>query len=459
MQGILQSAREKAVIQSLLRIEGDPQILVGMQFMLCIPDRLELERVEVTEVGEGGEVVTVKRVSGEDVYEGVRIGQLSIGRGRASGEPLIELMNRHGFDPGPYLQREEFRTPTGRSGSVSSSPRREGAERENAGGQGSLRGATPQLGASLGRAVTPLGPLNARGLGGEGGLRERRTPFGQLEGLDLGLREPEPFAPAATRRRQIPAEGAYGASPQIPMEAAFQQLPGAQQGRFPLPPQVGPMAVAFLVGGQQAFPPVNDFFAGQAMGGGGGFQAQNQPYGEQLVAGRGRVPVYPPPVWGEQPIQAAVRGGGSWQGPVQLGAEQGGLVGAEGVGGRFGAGGTGGMTKEVMDRLTAFERKLNIQSARTGIEAEMRRAQAQISQDKNPSLFAQMDIASTIYSAPERWKGIIALMGGLSAVLKVPTSKLAFLGEELVSTGLQKCREAGENCQSAHSILQLVPLC
>jgi hypothetical protein len=75
----------------------------------------------------------------------------------------------------------------------------------------------------------------------------------------------------------------------------------------------------------------------------------------------------------------------------------------------------------------------------------MRRQQAQISQEKNPGLFAQMDIASTIYSAPERWKGIIALMGGLSAVVKVPTSKLAFLRDELVSTGLQKCREAGKN--------------
>jgi hypothetical protein len=138
-------------------------------------------------------------------------------------------------------------------------------------------------------------------------------------------------------------------------------------------------------------------------------------------------------------------GGGSRQGQIQLGAEQGGMIRAEGMGGRHGTEGAGGMSKEVMDRLAVFERKLNMQSARTGIEAEMRRAQAQINQDKDPGLFAQMDIASTIYSAPERWKGIIALMGGLSAVLRVPTSKLAFLGEELVSTGLQKCREAGEN--------------
>jgi hypothetical protein len=118
---------------------------------------------------------------------------------------------------------------------------------------------------------------------------------------------------------------------------------------------------------------------------------------------------------------------------------------AEGGEGRYGVQGAGGINKEVMDRLAAFERKLNIQNARTGIEAEMRRAQAHINQDKNPGLFVQMNIAYTIYSAPEIWKEIIALMGGLSAVLKVPTSKLAFLRDELVSTGLQKCREAGEN--------------
>jgi hypothetical protein len=39
----------------------------------------------------------------------------------------------------------------------------------------------------------------------------------------------------------------------------------------------------------------------------------------------------------------------------------------------------------------------------------------------------------------------MSVTGGLSAVLKLPTSKLAFLGDELVSTGLQMCREAGEN--------------
>jgi hypothetical protein len=96
----------------------------------------------------------------------------------------------------------------------------------------------------------------------------------------------------------------------------------------------------------------------------------------------------------------------------------------------------GSTTKEIMEKLANFERQLNVQSSRTGIEAELRRQQAQINPERNPGLFAQMDISSTIYSAPLMWKGPVALAGGLSLVLKVPTSKLAFLGDELVSTGL-----------------------
>jgi hypothetical protein len=56
-----------------------------------------------------------------------------------------------------------------------------------------------------------------------------------------------------------------------------------------------------------------------------------------------------------------------------------------------------------------------------------------------------MDMALTIYSAPRDWGGPISLAGGLSSVLKLPSSKLVFLGDELVSTGLQKCWEAGGN--------------
>jgi hypothetical protein len=130
-------------------------------------------------------------------------------------------------------------------------------------------------------------------------------------------------------------------------------------------------------------------------------------------------------------------GGGAEQSGSGRGQNRRGAVAGEEVTGA-------GVPKEIYDRLAAFEKKLNVQSSRLGIEAEMRRQQAQISEEKNPGSFAQMEIAVTIYSAPKAWKGPIALMGDLSAVLKVPTSKLAFLGDELVSTGLQTYREAGE---------------
>lgn len=89
------------------------------------------------------------------------------------------------------------------------------------------------------------------------------------------------------------------------------------------------------------------------------------------------------------------RGGANWE--------------AGAVGGNWGGGTVeGSTTREVMERLANFEKRWNMQSARTGIEAELRRRQAQIDPERNPGLFAQMDIASTIYSAPKAWKGPIA---------------------------------------------------
>jgi hypothetical protein len=58
---------------------------------------------------------------------------LMIGRGRQPGEPLMQMINWHGFKTEPYLHREKFRTPTSRSGSVLSGHRRD-AGREGAGG-------------------------------------------------------------------------------------------------------------------------------------------------------------------------------------------------------------------------------------------------------------------------------------------------------------------------------------
>jgi hypothetical protein len=158
MQSLLQSSREKAIIQSLVRIEGDPQILVGMQFRFRIPDQLEYEKVEVLEVGDSSEELTVKRVSGEEIYEGVRIGQLSIGRERTSGEPLLELMAKHGFDPGPILRQ------------MSSGLRRGGAkvlqahrgEMERTGRMRAASGRSGEQRRILGRLVEELQPFWVR---------------------------------------------------------------------------------------------------------------------------------------------------------------------------------------------------------------------------------------------------------------------------------------------------------
>jgi hypothetical protein len=445
MQGVNVPQREKAILQSLLKIVEDPRVFVGMQFMYRPPRKLDQERVEIRELEESGEMFTVKRVDGDDVYEEVGLDQLRIGRGRAEGEPLMDLLSQHGFDPTPYLQREEFRTPTGRSGSVPSSPRIEPAGREIGGGFRPPSGVTPLRGFIPVGVEVQMGAQETRGQSGDRSLRKRRTPFGQFEAVKTGQARPGPFAPASTRRRQVPFQEDYRASPRVPLEAPIDQYQGAPERGFHAPQQFGQAAGAYPYAGQQGVPPVGGYFHGHGYGRAGGFFQHNQPYVPDPVApARARAPGFQQPGWGETPVQVGARGGESRQGFVQAGSGRRSPIGQDLEGGRQGAG-SAESTKAVLERLAEFKKKLNKQSSRTGIEAELRRQQAQISQEKNRGLFAQMDIASTIYSAPEKWKGIIALSGGLSAVLKLPTSKLAFLGDELVSTDLHKCREAGEN--------------
>jgi hypothetical protein len=266
MQGAAGPPRERAILQSMMKIEGGPRVLVGMQFVYRPPRKLDQEKVEVREVDESGELFTVRQVGGEQNYEKVELGQLSIGRGRKANEPLIELIGQHGFDPGPFMQREEFRTPTGRSGSVSSSPRRELADRENAGSFRPLKGATPLQGFAQERAETRQGVQEVRGMSGEGGLRARRTPFGEFEAVETGQGRPGPFAPATTRRRQVPVRDVYGASPQIPPEAPFNPFQGGQQAVIQAPQQFGQAAGGYPAMEQQGILPGCEFFQGQGYG-------------------------------------------------------------------------------------------------------------------------------------------------------------------------------------------------
>jgi hypothetical protein len=445
MQGLLHETRERAMIQSILKIEGDPQALVGLQFWCRPPGKVELEKVEVVAEAESGKGFKVREVNGEAEFEEVDACQFRIGRGRQSGEPLMQLLNKHGFETEPYQQREEFRTPASRSGSVSSSQRRGGAAGEGVGGFRLPRAATPAPGLGIERAGSAQGNPNVRGVEGEWGQRRRQVPFGPPEFGEMGVGRSAPFAPVPLRSPQIPYQANYGMGNQIPLENQYLQFARGTQPRQPANQTFGMQHPHHPYENQQGGGVGNDPYMMQGPAVGGNGHGQNQQFMNQGVpqqlGGQGQ----PQQTWGYQGAQAGFAGAGAQQGLATIGEGRVGSAGARSDRSGRGVQEAGGTTKEVMERLAAFEKKLNIQSARTGVEAELRRQQAQINPEKNPGLFAQTDLASTIYSAPRCWGGPVSLAGGLSSVLKVPTSKLAFLGDELVSTTLQKCREAGEN--------------
>jgi hypothetical protein len=136
MQGVMGVAKERAMIQSIARLEQDPRVLVGLRFLYRAPGTVNLVKIEVTEVDENKGRLKVRTVEGREIFEDVESGQLRVGRGRNAGEPLMQLINKHGFDPEPYLQEKEFRTPPSRSLSVNSSPisRGRGLFKDNLGG-------------------------------------------------------------------------------------------------------------------------------------------------------------------------------------------------------------------------------------------------------------------------------------------------------------------------------------
>jgi hypothetical protein len=155
MQGLLHDTRERAIIQSVLKLEGEPRFLVGMPFFCRPPGKVDLEKVEVIAEADSEKGVKVRRVNGDEEFDEVEACQLTIGRGRLAGEPLMQLLNRHGFETEPYLQREEFRTPASRSGSASSAQRRGGVQDEGAGGFRPATVATPvSQGLGLDRAAS-----------------------------------------------------------------------------------------------------------------------------------------------------------------------------------------------------------------------------------------------------------------------------------------------------------------
>jgi hypothetical protein len=224
MQGLLADTRERAIIQSVLKIEGDPQAFVGLQFQCRPPGKVGVEKVEVIGAREGGKGFRVKRVEGDEIYEDVEACQLMIGRGRQAGEPLLQMLNRHGFEIEHYLLREEFRTPNSRIGSVSSGQRRDAVGREGMGGFCPLGVTSPGAGVGQERDGDQPVHANTRGAEEEWFSRGGQTPFGQQGTGEMGFERASPFAPAAIRSPQVPIQANYGAGARNPGENRYQQF-------------------------------------------------------------------------------------------------------------------------------------------------------------------------------------------------------------------------------------------
>lgn len=240
MQGLLHDTRERAIIQSVLKIEGEPKALIGMQFFYRPPGKVDLERVEVIAEAESGRGFRVKRVNGDGEFDDVEACQLTIGKGRLAGKPLMQLLNRHGFETEPYLQRDEFRTPASRSGSASSAQRRGGPIEEGTGGFRPVRPATPVTqGLGPERVGSAQANYNVRGPGGEWAQRRGSTPFGYPDMGEGGVGRPTPYAPAPLRSPQVSVQGNFGVGNLNPFENQYQQFARRTQLQQPANPQYG----------------------------------------------------------------------------------------------------------------------------------------------------------------------------------------------------------------------------
>jgi hypothetical protein len=237
MQGFFQSSRERAIIQSILRLENDPQAFVGLQFLYRYPRSADSARVEVTRVDAQGETFAVRRVDDGRTVEGVEPAQLSIGRGRTADKPLIRLMGKHGFDPDPYLQPvEEFRTPPSGTRSATGSRKEDARGAEEEGGFRSFRRRSPAVSASLGRGGSDQAQSELRSQGRDWVPRAGQSPFEDAGRAGYGGMHQAPFAPAPIRRVQEQMPPGFGMGMGRAREPQFQDMQGQpmygqQQGR------------------------------------------------------------------------------------------------------------------------------------------------------------------------------------------------------------------------------------
>jgi hypothetical protein len=266
-----------------------------------------------------------------------------------------------------------------------------------------MREATPVFqGFCQERAASAQANFNTRGAGGDWTQRRGPSPFGFQEPGEAGADRPAPYAPLPLRSHQIPYQGNFGMGNINPLKNQYQQFVRETQQRQPAHPQFGPQQPCNIYDGQQEGMIGNNQYQAQGPMGGGVMQQPNQPFVNQGAAHQVGAPGVgsQQPGWTNQGGPAGFTASEMHQGPFsgEDGRARSGVADSER--GRQGAQERGSSTKEVMERLASFEKKLNIQSARVGIKAELRRQLAQINPEENPGLFAQMDIASTIYSAP-----------------------------------------------------------
>jgi hypothetical protein len=376
MQGLLSDTRERAIIQSVLKIEGNPQAFVGLQFQCRLPGKVGLERVEIIEAGEGGKGFRAKSVEGDEIYEGIEACQLTIGRGKQPGELLRRMLHQHGFETEPYLLRDEFRTPTSQSGSLSSGHRREAAGREGAGGFRPPRIDLSATGRGQDREGTQHLYANVRGAEEKWVQRGRQTPLGQPGFAEMGVGRESPFAPAAIRNPQIPFQANYGSGARFPGKNRYQQFMRGTQPRQTIPHQFTPprMAERYEMHARGAGNNEQAFSQGPVGGAAMHDELPNVP--EQGLPQQYGYQGQRAQEWVNPAVPMGFVGGGEQYGMASGGRERATSGAPGGQRGKRGESEMGGSTKEVMQRLASFEKKLNIQSSRTGIEAEMRRQQA-----------------------------------------------------------------------------------
>jgi hypothetical protein len=217
-------ARERAIVESLLKLEREPRSFQGLRFLYSPPGTIDLVKVEVQEPDGLGGTFKVQVVEGGEVYCGVEAAHLSIGGGRTPDEPLVKMMEKHGFDPEPYLRGEDYRTPPSKSRSVMGAPTCMSRSGSGILRGGLERGEGPGVREMAERRPSALGFGPVRAAAGGVDFNGRESGMGALERDNSG-----PF--------WTMGHGASGGRISAPVaQAAGRRVPGQMPRGFVMPP-------------------------------------------------------------------------------------------------------------------------------------------------------------------------------------------------------------------------------